>query len=366
MTTPRSEHTATLLPNGKVLIAGGNTGSSYTGASDIYDPSTGLFTSTGSLVGGRAMHTATFLPNGKVLITGGWCYELLQTAELYDPSTGSFTATGSMTAKRSFQGAALLPNGKVLITGGQGQSGNLSSAELYDPTTGSFTTAGFMTIIRASHTNTLLPNGKVLIVGSSSKSAELVRYTEYDYTTYPIMQPIISTFPADVSNNTVYSLTGLRFKGTSESSSGIFGMNSPTNYPRVYLRYMDSGNYGFMGPSGRLIDVTTSEYPMTKTQWESADTSISFRTPSDLQPGYYLLTVMANAIPSDAKIIRYLVLPPYITKIGAADGWQWQEVQGGDTVSSGSPEGWLWRPSLLGSGRKVPRGTAPLWNWTNE
>jgi hypothetical protein len=105
---------------------------------------------------------------------------------------------------------------------------------------------------------------------------------------------------------------------------------------------------------------------MTNAQWQNADTSLSFRTPSDLQPGYYLLTVMANAVPSEAKIIRYLVLPPYSTRVGAAAGWLWQEVQGGDTVSSGSPEGWLWRPKLLGSGRKVPQGIAPLWIWGSE
>jgi galactose oxidase-like protein len=177
MTTARTWHTATLLPNGKVLITGGAGSSdpsqSFTFASaELYDPSTGTFTATGDMTTPRLGHTATLLPNGKVLIVGGevcrtTSCRYLASAELYDPSTGSFTATGNMSTARWGCTVTLLNNGKVLIAGGSSASTfAFYSAELYDPSTGTFTATGSMTVFRAGHSATLLPDGKVLITGS--------------------------------------------------------------------------------------------------------------------------------------------------------------------------------------------------------
>jgi N-acetylneuraminic acid mutarotase len=175
--TPRTKHTATLLPNGKVLITGGLKDGTSISAAELYDPATGSWTSAGSFsISPRVTHTATLLSNGKVLVSGGWDSNggagYLQSAELYDYQTGTWSATGSMSVRRAAHTATLLPNGKVLVAGGYGGDGNnLSSAELYDPATGSWASTGSLSVgVRQSATATLLPSGKVLVVGGTNST----------------------------------------------------------------------------------------------------------------------------------------------------------------------------------------------------
>lgn len=181
MSTNRFVHSATLLGNGKVLMAAGWTTAmvgvtTEAPTNEIYDPATGTFSDTGALIQPRYAHTATLLGNGKVLIAGGWVNHsagAVANADLYDPVTGQFTPTPPMTIAMAYRTATLLGNGKVLIAGGDnGLETGTNQAELYDPRTNTFTTVPTpMTAPRHGHAATLLANGKVLISGGKSEAA---------------------------------------------------------------------------------------------------------------------------------------------------------------------------------------------------
>ena len=180
MSVARAAHTATLLPSGKVLVAGGMQRSgAFSNSAELYDPARRAFTPTGSMNTARAGHTATLLPTGKVLIAGGSNDEWLSSCELYDPATGKFTPAGNLSARRGGSTATLLGDGKVLFAGGfDGQL--LSSAELFDPKTATFAPTGRMNAGRSAHTATLLPDGKVLIAGGGARGDVLASAEVYN------------------------------------------------------------------------------------------------------------------------------------------------------------------------------------------
>jgi hypothetical protein len=172
MDDARSGHSATRLPDGRVLILGGYNGN-YLKSALIFDPRTAKFTAAGAMNVGRSGHTATLIGDGTVLITGGvgdgWSF--LASAEVYDPRTGQFSLVEAMSVARESHTASLLADGKVLIAGGhRDRRENIvvyASTELYDPSTKQFTVGAMLTAARHKHEAAALADGRVLVVGGS-------------------------------------------------------------------------------------------------------------------------------------------------------------------------------------------------------
>ncbi len=190
LNTARWKHTATLLGNGKLLVVGGfmnYNASNATSSAELFDPASGSFSPTANTSDARGDHSATLLSDGRVLIAGGWNnlgladdteFELFSTAELYDPATGTFQPTGAMANARLLHTAIRLPGGKVLLSGGYSLDGLLATAELFDPQTGSFTSTGSLEMGLQEQAAALLNDGRVLALGGSKESRTSVPIAE--------------------------------------------------------------------------------------------------------------------------------------------------------------------------------------------
>lgn len=223
---------ATLLNSGEVLFAGGDgpAGLSVSSA-ELYDPSTETFAATGSLHTGREGETATLLNNGEVLIVGGYNFgtrSYLTSAELYNPSTGTFSVTGSLHTARQFHTATLLQNGMVLIAGGHNSTGNITSAELYNPSTGTFTVTGSLNTGRQLATATLLQNGMVLVAagrntsGADVTSAELYNPSSGTFTTTGSLHTAREGHTATLLENGLVLIAGGQNSGTILASAELY------------------------------------------------------------------------------------------------------------------------------------------------
>jgi hypothetical protein len=174
---PRAYHTATTLPNGTILIAGGQDVSTDTlNTSLIFDPNALTFSTTSPLNVTRAKQTATLLPNGNVLVAGGFNFSTgtLSSCEIYNSTGSAWTVTGSMNYSRQYHTATILPNGNVLVVGGvENGSQYLNTAEIYYSTSATWALTGSLPYPVAQHTATLLQDGEVLVLGGQNGSGPL-------------------------------------------------------------------------------------------------------------------------------------------------------------------------------------------------
>jgi hypothetical protein len=181
MAAARLDHTATLLPSGKVLVVGGLLGPMPFGSlasTELYDPTTDSWSAAAPMIVSRARHTATLLADGRVLVVGGLSLVVREgglfpsqatDAEIYDPTANRWSVTEPMGQYRYGQTATRLADGRVLVTGGQDSVSPLKSTEIYDPAADRWISAAPMGVARAGHVATLLPNGDVLVVGGTGE-----------------------------------------------------------------------------------------------------------------------------------------------------------------------------------------------------
>lgn len=185
----RYSHSATLLVDGRVLVAGGTvSGTTLTDRAELFVPSSQAFVTTaGSMVVARSNHVAVRLGDGRVLLAGGYVespvglLSVLDRAEVFDPATGTFTEVGRMVRPRVDAAAALLPDGRVLVTGGSNLVGDLlldhDDAEVFVPATASFVPlASTMLHSRATHLLLPLGDGSLLLAGGSDTDARCERF----------------------------------------------------------------------------------------------------------------------------------------------------------------------------------------------
>jgi hypothetical protein len=375
MLKPRAFHTATLLANGNVLIAGGSM--DFTGpvaTTELYDPDQGTFTAAGNTTAPRTGHTATLLPDGKVLIAGGSVSAgqgMIPSngAEIYDPSTGTFSVTGKMIGNHLCQQAILLGNGKVLITGGSvsGAADLVPDAELYDPATGTFAATG--TYVTDTHLygfntcqgsqSTLLPDGRVLIVFESG-GAELYdpSLSAFTRTGNPITTSYNDGLPAatllmsgkvlvaggadDTGFHTsagLYNLSTETFAATGNMMTGR-ALNTATLLPDGNV--LMAGTYLFGGgslASAELYDPVTGAFTPTR----AMTTTRSLHTATLLSNGRVLIaggSTFGRSTPL-AELYNPSVLVPSPKLIavlgdGRGQGAIWH-ASTGEMASAGSP-----------------------------
>jgi hypothetical protein len=300
----RYGHTATLLLSGKVLVAGG----ASSGLTELYDPATGVWESTGVLHTPRERHTATLLPSGKVLVAGGRDQAgfPLASTEIYDPTTRMWSQVGSLPFSRFEHTATLLPSGKVLVVGGTTsyQDPGLASAELFDPATGAWNPAGSLQVARYGHTATLLQSGHVLVAGSNLATESVAEIFDPAANSWRL-----TSNPVEIRGATATLLPSGKvlfvggFWDTPKAETELYDPSTDTWEVASPLEQPRSGHTATLLPSGEVLVVGGNVYGMAvssaeiysplNNSWIAAgDTSISMfhHTATLLATGGVLVT----------------------------------------------------------------------------
>lgn len=299
---------AVLLKSGTVLILGGPSSDN-----EIYNPTSGSFTETGSFLTARGGYTAILLNDGTVLVAGGSdaSGNILSSAEIYDPTTGQFTTTGSMRTGSESHTAVLVNNGKVLIVGGQNSTSYLSREELYDPVAKTFSLTTSLPTPLEGNTDTLLNDGTVLIASGSTG----ITYTSATQVFDPANQNLANVNPLQVARSghtatllndgTVLIVGGFGLNGYTVAYSELYAVTPPA--PSSVQVTPSTVNMN-VGDTQQFTVVSNVGYPRSDVTWTVSDpglasiTSDSSTTLTALAAGTVTLTATVKGVSEQAQI----------------------------------------------------------------
>jgi hypothetical protein len=320
--TSRDRPTVTLLTNGTVLITGGLARDGVwegwaTDSAELYDPATGKWTETGFMTERREEHTATLLSNGKVLVAGGRTSISdfsSQTAEMYDPATGQWSQVSSLNEGRYFHSATLLPNGKVLVLGGNDYnipSLGLVGAEIYDPAMDAWIEITPPNLRTVLHTATLLPSGLVLVAGGGGGNA--ATDAEKDAELYdPILNAWQPSSPLRgeryantatlLSNGSVLIVGGTKGGNATQNLTPIASAELYVDLPVPVLRFpsLSGAQLSFTNAPGFIFTVLSStEISVPLSQWSAIGSTTEFES------GLYQFTLQPSPDARRFYMIRF-------------------------------------------------------------
>ena len=323
---PRIGHTATLMPDGRVLVVGGTTGRTQVTSTVFYHPDTNTWTSGPSLGRARARHTATLLTDGRVLVAGGSeGAQPLTSAEIYDPASSAWHSVSTMSEARAGATATLLPDGRVMVVGGWTGHTEVRRIEVFDPVLSRWTIVHTLAQGRLGHEAPLLPDGRVLVLGGyppGTGNPDQPLLIDLQPTTRP--RPVITNSFTLQDPGAPLQLIGTGFTGDGEAAAGS-PQQAASNLPQVRLQRMDGGATVWLDAS------------------MSADNGYTSRPlPHHLLPGLYQARVFSNAIASAAytfELRALLAAPGAPTGVAATPGnaqvtVSWQAPVGGVTPAS--------------------------------
>jgi probable HAF family extracellular repeat protein len=308
MNLARTNHQATLLQDGRVLVTGGTGYTASLSEAEIFDPTTGTWALTGSTVTPRQEHAATRLSNGRVLLVGGvsdyYSCSSDESAETYDPATGVWTATASLPITVGTGTIAVtLNDGRVLVAGGGNRCGSVfETAALYDPTTDTWSQTGSMSIPREFHSAVLLADGRVLVAGGASSA------------------PFVFQTSAEIFDPTTGSWSAAGAMGTGRGTGG-------GGYVQTFLARTISGSVvaagGISGRAGAgVVNAAADVFDPAASAWSPAESMSTPRyatTLTTLSSGQVLIAGGVGGAPSFDKLATAEIFDP-LTGMWTATG----------------------------------------------